>query len=184
MRRQDMTRLETVHIESVPDLPYQCSQRKGKELFAFPWGRCVINVDNGSITDDLPKQSNLKQKKHKEIHWQPKEEEVMRSQQHLLLVRCRQASEVLLVLVTVVLVTSFLRLIWCNRCTATICWRLPLQLNDQFAILGQHDNLPKHTNMHNIHNIYSEYSCISWIFYIILWYITLTVSQCSHHFTA
>jgi hypothetical protein len=38
--------------------------------------------------------------------------------------------------------------------------------------------------MHNIHNIYSEYSCISWIFYIILWYITLTVSQRSHHFTA
>ena len=121
--------------------------------------------------------SQIWNKKHKEIHWQPKEEEVMRSQQHLLLVRCRQASEVLLVLVTVVLVTSFLRLIWCNRCTATICWRLPHQLNDQFAILGQHDNLPKHTNMHNIHNIYSEYSWISWIFYIILWYITLTLTS-------
>ena len=67
MRRQDMTRLETVHIESVPDLLYHCSQRKGKELFAFPWGRCVINVDNGSITDDLPKQSNLKQKNTKKF---------------------------------------------------------------------------------------------------------------------
>lgn len=170
-----MTRLETVHIESFRDLPYQCSQRKGKELLAFPWGRCVINVDNGAITDDLPQNSQIRNKRN--------------TKKHIGCLRKRKSCKVNNICCSSDLVRQAKSCLfwwpWClslHFCASYDATGAPPQ-----SAGGSHSSwttsLPSSGSM-TICQTHKHAQYPQYIFYIILRYITLTVSQRSHHFTA